>query len=970
MPNHPKKQKSFLGVPDTVYPVTIDPTLEVSDNLNGAGAIEDSVIYSGTPNSNYGGFTYLTVGYGDSTYGVGRAIFRLPGLYNSTEYQSLPGSQIRSVKFYTWDASGHDNLPINIYPNVSSTWTESGVNWSNAPQYYTGNDTGTTVTANMTSGAYTCFNITSIVKWWKSGNYVAENCGFTMVNPNETSDLYKKVPCSSETAVTNRRPYVVMTYVQTLSITSSSNYITRGASAPLSIVTDEPYSSVTWTSSNNNVATVSATGVVLANNPGYVRINATVTFPDNTKCYVSKQLTIILPTGVYRIRNNTTGWYLNVNQGMINDFAAVTQYSDTGNASAKQTKFQQMWKIKHIGDGMYTLRPYHKLDMCLYVYGPNDHVYIRRKTADSSTNNTQSGYVSAQYRWSIGYIGSGIVIRNDGERDATLQIENDSTAQNAQTRADTYGSTDTCYWTFTTVTNPGSGVILYDTENQQQIYTTDVFYIAPEEERSIEDLGIGLAMYSPTKIDQTFTLSKNSSCVELTSEGKIKGVKYSGESSVTVSATAAALSSDNTFSFNFKVTAIPNSTYYIRNIETRKYIGVDDGTIGNGKILEQETFDSYDEQKWTFTLCPDGYYTISLADHPSYYMRTNSNDSNLIISNAEISSDAKWLITLSSKGNYIFKPQTAVDSENEDEQNDVAGVNGYVFNTDGVNIVLRSYTDDDDYKDEWELYDLVISLVNYYDSSFDAELVANIEAANCFAAEVFSKAFSLSIRIDGTATLKSGTPADKCKAEHDAIQLGQTIIGDIHCDGNCSAGDGSDCKDVVKNVKHIYNNTLRENSHIYVMWTNRTEGANCKITTEDGETTHTILYDNASVLEQNGQFLPVIYVNRIPEAITAPDYDTSIEYQGIAMRLILTHELVHTLGMSDVYDDTSHCSDGSNCIMNRLQTQNDNSEDYYITFYNDIIDYLNEESNESPFCEDCTAGIEELLATNQPIEGN
>ncbi|MBR4852908.1 MAG: hypothetical protein IKV01_04810, partial [Clostridia bacterium] len=94
--------EEFLTDPDTVYPVTIDPEIRVSDNETGANAIEDSVLYSGTPNSNYGGFTYLTVGYGDSTYGVGRAIFRLPGLYNSPEYQSLPGSQIRSVKFYAW----------------------------------------------------------------------------------------------------------------------------------------------------------------------------------------------------------------------------------------------------------------------------------------------------------------------------------------------------------------------------------------------------------------------------------------------------------------------------------------------------------------------------------------------------------------------------------------------------------------------------------------------------------------------------------------------------------------------------------------------------------------------------------------------------------------------------------------------------------------------------------------------------
>ena len=40
-------EEDYLTDPNTVYPVTIDPTLTVSDNTHGAGAIEDAPIYEG-----------------------------------------------------------------------------------------------------------------------------------------------------------------------------------------------------------------------------------------------------------------------------------------------------------------------------------------------------------------------------------------------------------------------------------------------------------------------------------------------------------------------------------------------------------------------------------------------------------------------------------------------------------------------------------------------------------------------------------------------------------------------------------------------------------------------------------------------------------------------------------------------------------------------------------------------------------
>ena len=945
--------EEFLTDPDTVYPVTIDPTITVSDNLNGANSIEDSVIYSGTPNSNYGGFTYLTVGYGDSTYGVGRAVFRLPGLYDSPEYQSLSSSQIVSVKFYTWDASGHDTCPISIYPATSSEWTESGVKWSNAPGYYTGNDTITAMTANMPSGAYACFDITTLIKWWKSGRYATADCGFIMKNPNETSDLYKKVPCSSETAITDRRPYVVMTYNTSLTITPSTNYLPGGANLQLSVSSNETLQSVVWSSSNTSVAQVSGTGLLSAGMVGRTVITATVTFASGGQQTVQKELYVIYPYNVIRIKNNNSNLYLNVNQGMINDFAQVTQYSSTSKAGTEQERFQQIWKVKYIGDGMYTLRPYHKLDMCLYAYGQENSVRIRQNIKDGSTDSTDPNYVIAAYRWSIEYVSGGYVIKHNGESDETLHIENGSTALNAQARVQTYSNSNNYRWTFSIITNPESGVILYDTENQQQIYTTDVFYIAPEEERSIEDLGIGLAMYSPTKTNQAFTWSEVSSCLELTSDDKIKGINYTGENSVTVSATTNALSSDNTFDFNFKVTAIPNSTYYIQNKKTEQYIDIG-SSADEGDSVKMDAFEYADYQKWTFTHAGDGYYTICNTKQSSFYMRVDEDSTeegtSVVVSTNSSAVGALWEIKKLSNGSFTLSPKNGADI------NRVAAVNERLILADTVE--LEGYVNDDTYTDEWELYNVVISMVNYYDSSFDAELVANIDEANDFVERLFLEVFSLSIKMDGAATYLESR-ADKCE-----------IAG--RCDGSCGGGNIGHCKDVVAMARDIFDEPGRENSHIYIMWANRDRSSYCSRMTKDGQEIHDTNIDYyGSVFKPEDKYYPVVVVNTIPD-VGGDDPVVIKLRQQMAMSLMLAHEIVHTLGLDEVYayrDD--HRDDNYTCIMEMFVGDDVVYDFNYRGFYDMVNMYLTDpDEGTAPFCSNCFSAIEELLVENEPIKGN
>lgn len=195
----------YLSDPATIYPVTIDPTITVSDNTVG-NSIEDSPIYEGYPSRNFGTYLYNPVGKFSDEYGVGRTVVRLTGLIGLEEYQSLTAAQIESVYFYITDASGSGSHTIDLYALTNTEWTESGVTWNN----YGGYLPTKYASAALGSGSETCFDITDLVKAWKSGSRSAE-AGFLLKNSTET---LKRVYCSSEYSTASKKPRVVLTYVE------------------------------------------------------------------------------------------------------------------------------------------------------------------------------------------------------------------------------------------------------------------------------------------------------------------------------------------------------------------------------------------------------------------------------------------------------------------------------------------------------------------------------------------------------------------------------------------------------------------------------------------------------------------------------------------------------------------------------------------------------------------------------------
>lgn len=197
--------EQFLTDDDTVYPVRIDPSFSDNDQ---EGFILDAPVFSNRPDLNCGNFIYLTAGYTDDTYKIGRVLVKTPGFFNNMSLGTCTSDMITSVKYCCVDASGHGPQYIHIYRNVSS-WDESTVTWRNKPSYYNVVDWGGTMN---TAGSITKFDITSLVKSWKENVY-DWNAGFVMVNSDEINQSKKKAPFSSEYAAdTSLRPYIEFTY--------------------------------------------------------------------------------------------------------------------------------------------------------------------------------------------------------------------------------------------------------------------------------------------------------------------------------------------------------------------------------------------------------------------------------------------------------------------------------------------------------------------------------------------------------------------------------------------------------------------------------------------------------------------------------------------------------------------------------------------------------------------------------------
>ena len=677
---------AFLSDPMTVYPVTIDPSITVSDNTHGDGAIEDAPIFSGYPGSNFGAYLYDRVGTPNSTYGVGRTVIRLRGLINSSEYKTVSASKIKSVTFYTRDSSGGASQYINLYPLTSNTtWTESGVTWNNVGSYTTSVNYGNT----MTGGQWTAFDITALVKAWKNGTQSA-NAGFIMMNQNESND---KCFDSSECTTSARRPYVVMTYEVGVTLSETSISVAEGGTKTLTATTQPSGQTVTWLTSNSTIATVSSSGVVTAKKAGTATVTAKITDSSGTVQTATCKVYVKVADGVYRIQNRLSGYCLQVQGGCIKNLTNVLQYSRCQDDMTDLYKICQMWKVKYLANGVYSIRPMHKLDMALDVTSNNADVY------NIGTTDTLTGVPDCT-KWTIEWSSAGYVFKKGGASAYTLQVENASEELNANVAASAYGSSSGCKWNLEAVTNPPAGVLLYNTETGYPLFTPKK-YAAPQEQRTLSDMSMTVAVYSGSTISQwvIWTVEGDLIASVNANTGAVTGKKGG---TATLTARRYLNGSYKTAQYTLQVTELPNGTYYLKNKQTERYADIKNQSMSDGTQIHQWEFHGGKSQRWEFRHLGDGYYSVKSDNASSaYYMGVKNDssalDADIVLRTGSLTSGMKWKVEKLSDGAYKIIPKTG-------ESRDYVLAAGTSVALNGYKLVQGDYIDNDSYRDEWLLY--------------------------------------------------------------------------------------------------------------------------------------------------------------------------------------------------------------------------------------------------------------------------
>ncbi|MBQ9795118.1 MAG: Ig-like domain-containing protein [Clostridia bacterium] len=633
--------EAFLSDPATVYPVTIDPDLTISDANNGSGAIEDTTLFSGTPNLNTGNWVYNTAGYVDETYGAGRILVRLPGLYNDEVYQGLTADRILSATFYTTKSSSKTPDYVNLYRCTDYTWGETTATWNNAANLYaTDGNLGT----SSASSSVVAFNITSLAKAWRN-YYLAPSAGFMLINQNETNVNKKFGIYASEYSVTEKRPYVVLNYSGTIWLDESEISIAQGNTRTLIATTDPAGGTVTWTSSNEAVATVTA-GVVTANAPGFTTITATYVdgnrHPHTAECVVL----VWLPSDTYTINNGSQSKLL---QLPVNAYTEGSAVYGTNGVYSEQNRWTY-FKINHLGNGVYSIRS--MLDNSMGLKRSGNSVVCG---SIGTSNNT----VPAEAKWAFGTDSGGTYIYsyNGSHTDApqyTL-ICAPVEAMSSDLWLENYCAGEVLqYWAITPVAADCEGVTIWEKVDELLVGRSYTFEAAVYSTNCHEHGGNPI----------TWSLKSGTQYASLSSTGTLTATSAG---TVTVKATYDRGVGDP-YEAEHTVYILPfaDGTYLIKNRQNSMYADVElasNESITSGSVVCQWERNAGSMQEWFVSYHGAGYHTISKTVGSTVYYwgvanNSQNTDTTIVLRTGPVDDGALWRF-IPTNGAYRVVPKLA-----------------------------------------------------------------------------------------------------------------------------------------------------------------------------------------------------------------------------------------------------------------------------------------------------------------------
>lgn len=332
----------YLADPNTVYPIRIDPTIEVvydaeEDNAN---AILDMTLFSnGTSSINSGS---LTVG-NHETKGTARAVMSFPGL----DWDDLGNIYVESATVYVRDLlceSAEQDIQCYVY---TGTQWGSGSSGSSLNQTFGAQldevTFGYEIGYDLNPRHFYSFDITTAVRGWYSGHYSRDKGIIFRSTQLEETTTYQCRTLASYNR-NNHKPHLEVIYSKLGEGITSANgkdYVVEGET--LKLIANGMNGTVTWNSSNASVATISSDGTVTGLKAGKTIITASC--PEYADSMFTLWVTV--KGGIYYIKNASSN--LCLSSGAV---STIRQQN-----TSEQGKIPQLWKITYLSYGYYSIRP-------------------------------------------------------------------------------------------------------------------------------------------------------------------------------------------------------------------------------------------------------------------------------------------------------------------------------------------------------------------------------------------------------------------------------------------------------------------------------------------------------------------------------------------------------------------------------------------------------------------------------------
>lgn len=374
--------------------------------------------------------------------------------------------------------------------------------------------------------------------------------------------------------------------------------------------------------------------------------------------------------------------------------------------STGPAKIRQLWKIHYYGSGSVSIRLLYKLDMGLYSSDDN---VVSITTVGTGTE------VPNANRWTIVQEDAGYVFRHVGTVSKCMRVASGAFSPGIGVITAVYSTTNASfYWTLTEDTSVADQLLLINTQAGLPAHNA-VRVLRPGESMTLAEANLTASFVSrgTNYAEQTWSSSDTSVATVNSSTGTVTALS-DGQSTIKVQVFFAGNFYSKTYTM--AVIPLPDGTYFIKNREYDKFLQINDGDAPNynttGEIMEQWEFDGGAYQMWTLKSLNNGYYEIISAKSTKALSvaedDVSSTDVSLVQETDLGATRQQWKISTTDSGYYKIKPRS---SEGLDDDLVMAVGAGVLDGLNGTNIEQRVYTDDGDYKDEWQICNFDTSLL-------------------------------------------------------------------------------------------------------------------------------------------------------------------------------------------------------------------------------------------------------------------